>query len=325
MAELLLGDDEWPLAPGGRISRARLHDLVGGGRQSGISPSRKTPNILLFYAPDSGEKHGYFDHWKHDGLFHYTGEGQNRDQVFARGNKAIRDHALEKRALRLFKGAGGDVEYVGEFSLDHFYASKTNESGSSKARNVIIFAIRPSHVDPVGFLADTEDSSSENDDQRIRRGSIEKPDVTESLRPQIDQVRFVRSESLLVQRFSLLLEANGFQPTRLRIKPTGEQQDIINDLYVEQLGLIVEAKSDCHRGSARMAIGQLLDYARFVDRAVRCALLPSRPGADLASLFASASVIVVWEDDNGFLSQYGALESSGDFLRLASLGPGVCN
>jgi 5-methylcytosine-specific restriction protein A len=41
---------------------------------------------------EGGEQHGYADGWSADGLFLYTGEGQQGDMAFVRGNAAIRDH-----------------------------------------------------------------------------------------------------------------------------------------------------------------------------------------------------------------------------------------
>lgn len=63
---------EWSLKPGDTIRRKELHNLFGGGRQSGISPSRKSPNVLIFSDPGSGVQHGYIDEWE-DGVLLYTG------------------------------------------------------------------------------------------------------------------------------------------------------------------------------------------------------------------------------------------------------------
>jgi hypothetical protein len=80
----------WRLKPGDRIRRTELHDLYGGSGQSGISPSRISPNILVFTDPRSGERHGYFDQWAADDSFHYTGEGQRGDQTMTRGDRRRR-------------------------------------------------------------------------------------------------------------------------------------------------------------------------------------------------------------------------------------------
>ena len=71
--------------------RSELHDRYGGQRQGGISTPSQRPIIMLF-SGESGEQHGYADTWSAEGLFLYTGEGQEGDMVFVRGNAAIRDH-----------------------------------------------------------------------------------------------------------------------------------------------------------------------------------------------------------------------------------------
>src|SRR5262245_45811547 len=130
---------EWTLAIGDKIKRTTLHRKFGGSGQSGISPSTKTPNIFLFFDPSSGEQHGYTDEWHSDGCFYYTGHGQRGDQEMKRGNLAIRDHAESGKALRLFKGTGGVVEYMGQFELDPdppVYWTNAQETGGGKIRSV---------------------------------------------------------------------------------------------------------------------------------------------------------------------------------------------
>jgi len=108
----------WEIEPGDKLRRVELHDRYGGGRQGGIAGSRTTPNVLIFSDPASGEQHGYFDQWANDDEFHYAGEGQHGDQALDRGNAAILNHRDEGRALRVFWGSKGSVEYAGEFEID---------------------------------------------------------------------------------------------------------------------------------------------------------------------------------------------------------------
>lgn len=109
---------DWDLNPGDRILRTKLHVRFGGSQQGGMSPSRSTPNVLLFTDPSVGEHFGYIDHWHEDGCFHYTGMGQTGDQVMKQGNAAVLNHRAEGRALRLFQGCKGEVLYVGQFNLE---------------------------------------------------------------------------------------------------------------------------------------------------------------------------------------------------------------
>jgi hypothetical protein len=59
-------------------------------------------------------------------------------------------------------------------------------------------------------------------------------------------------------------------------------------------------KGSVTRESIRMAIGQLIDYARFVPTPRKVILLPSRPRADLEELLRSAAIDIIWATDGGF-------------------------
>ena len=150
-------DDTWHLAPGDVVRRVELHAQYGGSSQNGISPSRVSPNILIFTDPRSGQFHGYIDRWAEDGTFWYTGDGQRGDQEFVRGNRAILDHAEQGRHLRLFDGARGEVRYVGEFVLDElqpFSYGQAPETGNGPLRRVIQFhLVRAERSEPIAATA----------------------------------------------------------------------------------------------------------------------------------------------------------------------------
>ena len=72
-----------------------IHDVYGGGRQSGISPSAEHPFIFIFSGA-TGESYGYDDGWQEaEKTFLYSGEGQIGDMEFTRGNRALRDHVAQ--------------------------------------------------------------------------------------------------------------------------------------------------------------------------------------------------------------------------------------
>lgn len=109
------------VAIGEVISRKDLHDRYGGRRQGGISPSRKSPDVLIFSDTSTGRLHGYIYDGPDAGdptLFHYTGEGQTGDQRMISGNRAILDHVSQGRALRLFKGGWGFRRMNGRLEPD---------------------------------------------------------------------------------------------------------------------------------------------------------------------------------------------------------------
>lgn len=124
-----------------------IHGPFGGSFQSGIAPSNVADAIFLFTG-ESGQQYGYSDSDGFDALegsvFSYTGEGQVGHMDFTRGNRAVRDHAKEGRALHLFRslGKGKGQQYLGEF----VYASHRFDQGPDRngdERRLIIFELVP--------------------------------------------------------------------------------------------------------------------------------------------------------------------------------------
>lgn len=102
-------------------------ELYGGAPYSGIAPSARTPDVLVYIDPAEGRKHGYiFDGPSDDGTaFYYTGHAPTGDQELKDGNRAIYEHAQTGRSLRLFTAVGfvegtktKKQQYVGDFHLD---------------------------------------------------------------------------------------------------------------------------------------------------------------------------------------------------------------
>jgi hypothetical protein len=298
---------EWTLSIGERIKRTDLHRRFGGRRQGGISPSAQTANVFVFSDAASGEQHGYIDSWKDDGCFHYTGEGQRGDQQMISGNRAILDSRRTGRALRVFEGTGGSVEYRGQFELDTsqpFYRDDAPETGGGPVRSVIVFRLRP--LDglarlPTGLPAIADKTTVSN--VPVEENNTERTIVDPAREPYESE----RRESALVQRFKGFMQSRRHTVERFRITPAGEAKPIFTDAYVKELNILVEAKGSIDRNSIRMAIGQLLDYKRFIqERAVRCAvLLPEVPRQDLLQLLAYAGVFVYVPEKDEFVLMDG--------------------
>lgn len=139
--------DRWP----------DINDLYGGSRQSGISPSNRTPAIFLFTG-DTGEQYGYRDDFDADGVFSYTGEGQVGDMQLTKGNRAIATHAEEGRALHVFQSLGKakGQRYIGEFTyVSHTFRRGPDREGND--RRIIVF-----HLVPVGRELD-EDAQEQDE------------------------------------------------------------------------------------------------------------------------------------------------------------------
>lgn len=294
--------NSWKLQPGDRVSRKELQEEYGGRTQGGIGPSRKTPNVLIFTDPASGEQHGYYDGWQPDGCFHYTGEGQRGDQRMVSGNRSILDHAEEGRSLRLFKGARGEVEYMGEFVLDSetpWYETDAPETGGGELRQVIVFRLRP--VDSTAPEISQSKIADVITADEVKEVPIEEHNTERTfVEPQREPYEAERKESGLVQALAVQYRGAGHQVCRHQIVPPGEVKPLFTDLYVKSAGILIEAKGSATREAVRMAIGQLADYARFLPVDTRkVILLPSRPRPDLEALALSQSVALMWHIGDG--------------------------
>jgi hypothetical protein len=298
----------WALQPGEVIERMVLHKRYGGSGQGGIAPSRSSPNIMIFSEAASGEPHGYFDGWRDDGCFHYTGEGQRGDQQMKGGNAAISRHDTASRALRLFDGARGRVTYEGRFDLDAerpFYTTDAPESKTARPRSVIVFRLRPLDMRP-------KPSTSPLD--LVNRPGIEHVAVEQQwtekayVAPSRQEYEAERREQGLVLAFQDHLDKKGHDVDRLKIVPSGEAKPIFCDLIDNSTNTLYEGKGTVERGAIRMAIGQLLDYSRFVEPTPRLAvLLPSEPRRDLQELLRVAGVELVWRDGKRFAGPTGRI------------------
>jgi hypothetical protein len=287
-----------------------------------MTRSSSTPNVFLFTDPAVGHQHGYYDGWVGD-RFHYTGMGQRGDQQFVAGNGAVLHHTDEGRALRLFKGARGTIRYLGEFALDEnepYYRTDAPETGDGALRQVIVFRLRP-----VGGVI------HEADDELRLPGGVRPTELEAAVTRATDRAAIVavpveeqhteravvtpgdepyeieRREQTLVLAYKAFLEERGSDAVRFRIQPPGEAKPLYADVYDKTRNNLIEAKDTGARAAIRMALGQLADYARFIDPAPRRAvLLPERPRSDLEALLLSQGVHTLWQTDDGFADNAGA-------------------
>ncbi|GHH63658.1 hypothetical protein GCM10017673_04980 [Streptosporangium violaceochromogenes] len=298
----------WTLKPDQPIERKKLHEDFGGRTQGGIGPSSRTPNVFVFTDPIAGEKHGYFDGWMPDGLFHYSGEGQHGDQRMISGNASILNHQREGRALRVFQGARGTVTYLGEFEVydkDPWYEADAPETGDGPLRKVIVFRLKPLDTSPqppqtklARLLAATRRADTE---EQVQELPLEQQLTERSfVNPAQEPYEAERKESSLVQALADYLRGKGHAISRHQMLPKGETRPLFTDLYDGDLNLLVEAKGSVTRENVRMAIGQLADYGRFLPDATRAILLPAEPRADLLALARSQNIVTMWPVKGGY-------------------------
>src|ERR1700733_11292879 len=291
----------WALEPGEAIERTILHERYGGRVQGGIVPSRSSPNIMIFpdqLAPDAP---GSVDGWRADGCFHYTGEGLQGDQLMKAGNASILGHASDGRALRLFRGTRGQIVYEGQFVLDAdtpFYTTDACEARGGAVRSVIVFRLRPLDINSRPSASKLDPAiQARIEDVPVEQRWTEKTFVAPGQKADVSE----RRQQELVLAFREHLLGKGHEVVRLKIVPDGEAKPLFADLLDRTANTLFAAKGTVERGSIRMAVGQLLDYRRFVEPAPRLAvLLPSLPRADLRDYLQSAGIELVWREGKRF-------------------------
>jgi 5-methylcytosine-specific restriction enzyme A len=142
--------EQLPFIPGNIYNRRTdIHSVFGGNWQGGICPSNKYPYIFIF-SGKSGQQHGYKDGWDNPNVFSYTGEGQDGDMKFIRGNLALRDHLLNGRRIFLFESISkGYVKFICEvevFDVDYF---ETNDTKGNSRIGIKFFFKRPGAYIPL--------------------------------------------------------------------------------------------------------------------------------------------------------------------------------
>jgi 5-methylcytosine-specific restriction protein A len=128
---------------------SRVADLrpFGGQQQGGIVTPKAVPAIFLITAK-SGKQYGYEDGWQADGTFLYFGEGQKGDMKFVRGNRAVRDHAIDGKGLHIFEAQSDrKLKYVGRFLCDGYEIVRGPDLDGNE-RDAIAFRLAESDPGP---------------------------------------------------------------------------------------------------------------------------------------------------------------------------------
>lgn len=306
---------DWDIEIGEEAIRAELSQRFGGGTQGGIQPSASTANIFVFTDPAVGRTHGYdYDGWiEKDTFFQYTGEGRVGDQRMDKGNRAILNHRVDGRALRVFAANGiraGTKKtvsqlYIGQFELDSdlscFVAEAPDDNGDP--RSVFVFRLRP-----IGeaLVRDEEQCSTlppplrtEVEEVEVESWSeetdVEESHIAQFERGPLNSLTARRTESELVGRYKKFLESQGHEVKSRKIHIKGSVQPLRVDLFDNTTDELCEAKGSATRVQMRYAIGQILDYSRHVDHKTRSILLPVRPAHDLIELAAGLDIACVYE------------------------------
>lgn len=306
----------WDLAVGDEDSRTEIQKRHRGSNARGISaPGRTTGlnDIMLWWRPEHGEGFGYLDGWTTDGTaFYFTGTGQRGDQRFEAPfaeNGRVRDHVANGDHVRLLRYIGkNQVRYLGELRLDASESWKWIDGPDStlRTRRMIQFRFLP--VDDIELAAS----------ERVRspvvttaEAAVLPPVPPEPVATDVEalggiqfkrlmkarEVLAERKESVLVHAFQSWLDTTlNLDSTGLRIPYRAEGRNLRADLFVTKPRILIEAKGTVARESIRMAIGQLLDYSRWVRPSPALMLLtPDRPPADMCDLLDSLDISYAWQ------------------------------
>jgi hypothetical protein len=278
------------LTPGDRLSRREVHARYGGRLQGGISPSNRL-NAVLFFMGEADRLHDGPGGWDDSGDFHYVGEGQRGDHRLTQGNKAILNHRQDGRTLEGFRQADREFEYLGEFDLVRYYFTDALDVDAA-SRQVVVFLLHPHNdiaIKRPALPAAPRDESS-----------VLVPLATVDLASAKHRGVSVRSpkaiEADLVRRYAKYLEQQGHQVARWQIVVEGQR--LYCDLVDVTRDELIEVKGSVARSTIRAAVGQLLDYQRFVDASALAVLVPSRPRPDLVDFLLHVGVAIIHPDED---------------------------
>lgn len=92
----------------------------------------------------------------------------------------------------------------------------------------------------------------------------------------------------------------------------GADRDVLNDLiHLIDEALtgsvtddnLIEVKGSVDRFTMRLALGQILDYARYVSPAWKTVLVPSQPEPEILELFDASGVALIWPEGSSFADE----------------------
>ena len=143
--------DEWPIRVGETLKRRRLHALVGGAHQWGITSCLNGRAMLLFRNPKKSKKFGYDkgEGQQDNGQFHYTGQGVKGNQdVSSRANKSLLMSKDLEKPVHIFESLGTDVTYLGRYELlDNSYRWEVAPDETGHERRVVVFHLLRVEID----------------------------------------------------------------------------------------------------------------------------------------------------------------------------------
>ncbi|MEU0029863.1 hypothetical protein [Streptomyces sp. NPDC006335] len=314
--------------PGDVLTRADIHPVLGGSGYAGICPAKEKRNVLLFSDSKIGERYGYSDGWLAEDddigpVFTYTGAGKRGNQTLSGGNLAILEHATKGRTLHLFiavgKVPGSDTRthrYIGRFKVDERNPFEIREAKDElgQDRNVIVFRLRP--VGP--YIREISDTLQPAPTSRFRfhrtAGRLARAyrrQRRQQQPPNADQVG-VAARDDLADAFEDREVAAGETIVQLELSMRNSTSQLVFDLYNQTNNTLYEPTSSAASESITQALAQLLHARRYLRRLSHdhplhlMVLTPTLPREDLRDLLAEHGIGIVYRNDSGGFSEFGA-------------------
>ncbi|MGW3253363.1 hypothetical protein ACWDCX_22750 [Streptomyces fungicidicus] len=114
-----------------------------------------------------------------------------------------------------------------------------------------------------------------------------------------------QKKALLIESYAAHLESKGHTVGSFQIKLKGKTSTLRTDLFDATEHVLYEAQGASDRDSARIALGRLLDYRRYVRQHDRqhkpdtVVLLPGRPDTDIEALLKDHEMSLVYRTKDG--------------------------
>ncbi|MFC8956282.1 hypothetical protein ACFT8P_27210 [Streptomyces sp. NPDC057101] len=323
------------LVPGRATTRDEIAAEFGCGTFQGIEPAVEAKKVFVYSDPTAGEEYGYtFDGRAEDDeygpLYLYTGYGKSGNQELKSRNKSLHDHVAAGREVHLLVADGKMPDsgqkrqrYIGQMIVDPItpYVTRTGLGEDKKKRTVLVFRLRPApgttpvwrDEDWLSPAAATAIEEIEPEPQpvipaqtSVKAKNSEQHTTAQTIANIPGGPKTVhRREGLLVEAFKKHIAAAGHVHKTFQITVAGEPGALTPDIYDATDHVLYEGKGLTTRNHVRMALGQLMDYRRHVEKfegdGLRVAvLLPGEPSPDLKDLLASQDVHLVYQTEDGF-------------------------
>ncbi len=282
-----------------------MHAIVGGSFRHGMTSCSNGTEFLLFHDKKKSVKYGYnvWEGLQADGSFHYTGQGTNGNQELTKSNLALINANEKSIPIHLIESVDGECTYLGEFSLDDppFVYKAAPDESKIELRQVLVFRLLPQR-----FYESARDLSDMNPwiSKNVRNWTALAYDDLEVGLVAAEQGIRVRRELKLQVDFGSYLIEGGHKVSVLEMKLLNRSGVLCPDFWIEDLGLIVEAKPSVSREHVRLAIGQVLDYLNLAEmlgiNATPAILLPGLPSQDLVHLIERLGITLIYQSGSAF-------------------------